>query len=411
MADLFWPGDERAGALLSQQRFLAAMLEVEQQWLSALSACGLAPAGAARSLDDVVGAEDVAELATAAEASGNPVVPLVRLVRQRLGDGPAATWLHRGLTSQDVVDTALVLCLREALVAVLADLRAQSMTLAALAERHRATPMAARTLTQPAVPLTFGLKAATWLDSVIEAAWAVRSAKKRLAVQVGGAAGTLAASTELFRRVGSSDPAAASLALVADLADRLGLPPAAPWHTVRGRLTGAADALVAAGDAWGRIASDVALLGRPEVGELAEPTVPGRGGSSTMPHKANPILSVLLRRHALAAPMLASTMHVAAATYVDERPDGAWHVEWDTLRVLGRRSVVAASQATELLAGLTVHSDRMAEAARRGELLAERRSLDAVVEDQPGGPPYLGATDRIIAQSLARCAQTWKDDG
>ena len=135
MADLFWPGDERAGVLLSQQRFLAAMIEVEQQWLRALSACGLAPAAAARSLDDVVGAADLEELATAAEASGTPVAPLVQLVRRRLGDGPATTWLHRGLTSQDVVDTALVLCLREAMVVVLADLRAQSMTLAALAER------------------------------------------------------------------------------------------------------------------------------------------------------------------------------------------------------------------------------------------------------------------------------------
>ena len=135
----------------------------------------------------------------------------------------------------------------------------------------------------------------------------------------------------------------------ADLAGRLGLADAPPWHTQRRPVTRAGDALVAATDACGRIARDVLVLGRPEIGELSEAV---GGGSSSMPHKANPVLSVLVRRAALTTPQLAATLHLAAADQVDERADGAWHAEWDTLRLLARRTAVAASQTAELLEGL-----------------------------------------------------------
>ena len=149
------------------------------------------------------------------------------------------------------------------------------------------------------------------------------------------------------------------------------------------------------------------LLARPEISELAEPAVDGRGGSSTMPQKANPVLSVLVRRAALAAPALGAQLHVAAASYVDERPDGAWHVEWSAVAQLGRHSVTAASQSAELLAGLHVDTGRMARLvqASGSGLLAEQRSVASLVDGaEPDFDPthYLGSTEEIIDELLAR---------
>jgi 3-carboxy-cis,cis-muconate cycloisomerase len=167
------------------------------------------------------------------------------------------------------------------------------------------------------------------------------------------------------------------------------------------------DALVRCTDAFGHIAGDVLTLSRPEIGELAEATVTGRGGSSTMPHKVNPVLSVLIRRASLAAPLTAAQLHLAAAESRDERPDGAWHLEWPALRTLCRRTVIAAGQTTELLAGLRVHPDRMRATLESAgpDILAERRALDAL----PGGDSsagghtdYLGATNLIIDAVLDR---------
>jgi 3-carboxy-cis,cis-muconate cycloisomerase len=390
MGDLLWPGDERAGTVFTDAALLDAMVATEQAWLDALAAAGLAPAGVV--LTGLVGADDLATLADGAEAGGNPVIGLVRLLRERAH----TPWVHRGLTSQDVVDTALVLCLRDAVSRVRADLARQAVALAGLVRTHRGTVMAGRTLTQHAVPITFGLKAATWLQGVTAAAGRLERCAP-LPVQVGGAAGTLAAPTEL------AGSAVAARALAADTAGRLGLADVGPWHTERSVLTEHADALVGCADAWGRIATDVALLSRPEIGELREAS---GGGSSTMPGKANPVLSVLLRRHALAAPGLAATLHTAASSYGDERPDGAWHAEWDTLRTLARRSVVAASQAADLLEGLVVDAAAMSARAAEADdtLRAEQRSMAT----GDGEPPYLGATDAIIDAALARAATLWK---
>jgi 3-carboxy-cis,cis-muconate cycloisomerase len=391
MTDLLWPGDERAATVFTDAAVLDAMVATEQAWLDALAGAGLAPAGVV--LTGLVGADDLAALAAGAESGGNPVIGLVRLLRERAH----TPWVHRGLTSQDVLDTALVLCLRDAVVRVHADLRRQAVALAGLVREHRGTVMAGRTLTQHAVPITFGLKAATWLQGVTAAAGRLDRCPP-LPAQVGGAAGTLAAPAEI-----AGSPAAAR-ALAAEVARRLGLADAPPWHTERSVLTEHADALVGCADAWGRIASDVALGSRPEVGELREAS---GGGSSTMPGKANPVLSVLLRRHAIAAPGLAATLHSAASAYGDERPDGAWHVEWDTLRTLARRSVVAASQAADLLEGLVVDADRMTGRAAEADetLRAEQRSMS------PGGgePPYLGATDAIVDAALDRARTLWKE--
>lgn len=407
MSALLWPGDHRAGEHLGDAAVLRAALRVESAWLGALAEAGVAPAGAAVDLVAVVGAVDPAALAVAAEAGGNPVIPLLALVRERTAarHPEASRWVHRGLTSQDVLDTALVLAMRDAAGAVLSLMDEQVASLVALSERHRADPMAGRTLTQHAVPITFGLKAAQWLHGVLDARDDLLDARVRLPVQLGGAAGTLAAPAELLRLSGSPVDV---IGLGRDAARRLDLPWSPPWHTDRAPVTRLADALVRSTDAWGRIAADVLLLARPEIAELAEPAVDGRGGSSTMPQKANPVLSVLVRRAALAAPAFAAQLHVAAATSVDERPDGAWHVEWSTLALLGRRALAAASQTAELLAGLHVDTGRMARLVQTAGsgLLAEQRSLAALF-DEPPAPDfdpvhYLGGTDALIDELVAR---------
>ncbi|MDT3444546.1 lyase family protein [Pseudofrankia sp. BMG5.37] len=399
MSDLFWPGDERAGDLVTEASWLAAMARVEQAWLDALARAEIAPTSA--ELTGLVGPDELATVARAAEATGNPVPALVALWRERAA-GPGAHWVHRGLTSQDVIDTSLVLLLRDVVNRVRQEQRDQVGSLAALAHAHRGTVIAGRTLTQHAVPTTFGLKTAGWLTGVLDAADALD--RVALPGQFGGAAGTLSAAVELARLRGVADPVSAVSSAVADAASALSLRPAAPWHTTRTTFTAIGDALVAGTDAWGRLAADVATLSRPEIGELAEPAAGGRGGSSTMPQKRNPVLSVLIRRAALTAPALASTLHLAAALAGDERPDGAWHAEWSTVRDLARRAVVAASHTSELLRGLRVDVNRMratAEAAWPG-LTAERRSVAAFTGGEPCEDGYLGVADDVITAVLAR---------
>jgi 3-carboxy-cis,cis-muconate cycloisomerase len=393
VSDLLWPGDDRAGDVFTDAAVLAAMVRAEAAWLEALIRHGVAPAGARDDLAGLITAGDVPSVATGAEAGGNPLIPLLKLLRSRLEqrNPAAAQWLHKGLTSQDVIDTGLVLCLRDATDRIRDDLASQTDTLVRLADGHRDTLMPGRTLTQYAVPITFGLKAATWLTGILDARDRLATTAV-LPAQVGGAAGSLAAPVAL-----AGSPIAAR-GLVETAAETLGLPVRDPWHTARAPFTGVADALVTCTDAWGRIANDVLVGARPEVHELSEGTVPGRGGSSAMPNKQNPVLSILIRRAALAAPFLAATVHTGAAAAVDERPDGGWHIEWATLRTLARRTVTAGSQTAELLAGLRVETAWMTAnlAAARPGIDAEQRSITDTDD------PYPGATDQIIDAALAR---------
>ena len=402
MADLYWPGDERADDVFSQRAFLAAMVRVESGWLAALVAAGIAPTRARADLAALVVEADLAEVSAAAESGGNPVIPLVDLLRLRGGDAEAASWIHRGLTSQDVVDSALMLCARDALTRIRVDLDRQTAALAALAVQHRGTVMAGRTLTQHAVPITFGLKAAQWLAGLLDAR--DQLAGIRLPAQLGGAAGTLSATVEMARLGDAAEPVKATRSVATEAAAILELDDAVPWHTNRGAVTRLADALIAATGAWGRIANDVLVLARPEIAELAEPM--GRGGSSTMPHKANPILSVLVRRAALAAPALVAQLHLAAAESIDERADGSWHVEWSALATLARRAVVAASQTTELLEGLQVDAARMAANADAAatSLLAEQAAIAERLggETVDGPSAYLGANEELVDAVLER---------
>jgi 3-carboxy-cis,cis-muconate cycloisomerase len=374
MTDLLWPGDHRAGDLFSDGSFVAAMIRVEQAWLRA------------RGFDGSIGyVPDLEALSIASEDGGNPVIPLLAELRG------ASAELHKGLTSQDVLDTALALCLRDAAARIRDDLDKSVTACAALADQHRHTPMAGRTLTQHAIPITFGLKASAWLQGLLDAR--DRLPDTDLPLQLGGAAGSLAAPTAL-----AGSPAKTREWVTATAQD-LGLTVRRPWHTTRSPVAAAGDALVTCTDACGRLANDVLLGARPEFHELIESPDGGRGGSSAMPNKQNPVLAILIKRAALAGPPLAATLHAAAAAAVDERPDGSWHVEWATLRTLARRTVVAVSQTAELLSGLRVDAGAMAatlEAARPG-IDAEQRKY--------GAGTYLGATDDIIDGVLARATK------
>ena len=258
-------------------------------------------------------------------------------------------------------------------------------------------------ITQHAVPITFGLKAAGWLDGVLDALDGIVLARNGLRVQCGGAAGTLAAIAELADDHG--------IDWSAGLAAELSLADSPPWHTRRTPVTVIGDVLVTTTDALGHLASDLVVLSRPEIAEVSEPAGEGRGGSSTMPQKRNPVLAVLIRRAAATAPLLGSQLHLASAQAVDERPEGAWHTEWQPLALLARHAVTAASQAAELLEGLEVHADAMAATVQRAMpgLLAERASIRALTgrpAEAADPSDYLGATQSIIDATLERALRT-----
>ena len=404
MTNLLWPGDQRAGEHMTDRALLVSMVTVESAWLGALTGAGLAPGECSGvDLSGLLGRDDAATVAVAAEDGGNPVIPRVQLLRGR-ADPAISPWIHRGLTSQDVLDTGLMLAVRAVVAELTSQLKQQISTLIELATLHRATPMVARTLTQHAAPTTFGAKVAGWLDGVLDAG--ERLTALAVPIQIGGAAGNLAGAVELAALLADArDPGEVGIELVRSAANTLGLQVRSPWHTTRTPVTAVADALVGCTDCWGRIASDVVTLARPEVGELGEPAGEGRGASSSMPHKQNPVLSILIRRAAIAAPPLAATLHTAAALANDERPDGAWHAEWDTLRTLCRRTVVAGSQCGELLAGLAVNAERMAENLGSADVFGEQRAIADLAGKEPSAT-YLGAAANLIDASLRRARET-----
>lgn len=476
-AGLLSPG--RAGsaaeAATGDAAFLRAMLDAEAALARAQAAVGLAPTAAADAITAAAGTAerfDVRDVALRARAGGNPVIPLVADLTTVLDDEDAAQYVHRGATSQDIVDTAMMLVATRTVPLILADLDRTADTLAALATAHRTTPMAGRTLTQHAVPTTFGLKAAGWLSSVRDAR--TRLAAVRLPVQLGGAAGTLAAfaqSDDAVAGTPESTSTAASCEPVYDLtgaldttldsppeplpdyppatgtdprmdpepelgadpapdepvydltgatptrsveaaaaesseesagpagsaeneteppgADR-GTPgtdngvrllaayavqlrlaePTLPWHTLRTPVADLGSALAFAAGALGKVAADVLVLSRTEIGEVAEAR---GGGSSAMPHKRNPVRATLIAAAARQAPALASVL-LGSLVAEDERPAGPWHAEWQPLRELLRLTGGAAHDAAELAHGLRVFPDRMRDnlGLTHGLLVSER---------------------------------------
>ncbi|MFG2361200.1 3-carboxy-cis,cis-muconate cycloisomerase [Streptomyces mirabilis] len=358
-----WAGSPAASAT-SDSAFLVALLDAEAALTRAQAGLGLAPDAAASAVSAVAAADlDVRSIALRARGGGNPVIPLVADLTAAVGKEYGA-YVHRGATSQDILDTALMLVARRTLDLVLADLERTARALGRLAAAHRDTVMPGRTLTQHAVPTTFGLKAAGWRSLVLDAR--DRLARLRLPAQLGGAAGTLAA----FAAFGAEDPGA----LVAAYAGELDLAePALPWHTLRTPIADLAGGLAFTAGALGKTAADVLTLSRTEIAEVAEGS---GGGSSAMPHKANPVAATVIAASARRAPGLAATLY-GSMVAEDERPAGAWHAEWEPLRELLRLVAGAAHQAAELVEGLRVNADAMRDhlALTHGLIVSERLAV------------------------------------
>ena len=351
-AGLLAPG--RAGsaaeAATGDHAFLQALLDAESALTRAQASSGLAPAEAGRAVTAAAdaGRFDARELALRARSGGNPVIPLVAALSAAV-DEEVRPYVHRGATSQDILDTAAMLVASRTLAIVLGDLGRTADALERLAAGHRDTPMPGRTLTQHAVPTAFGLKAAGWRSLVLDARDRLRAVRDALPVQLGGAAGTLAAFT-----VDTEE--AAGPGLVASYARELDLAePLLPWHTLRTPVADLAGALAFTAGALGKTAADVLTLSRTEIAELSEGS---GGGSSAMPHKANPVRATLIAAAARRAPGAAATLYGSLAAE-DERPAGAWHAEWEPLRDLLRTVGGAARDAVELAEGLKVFPSAM----------------------------------------------------
>lgn len=350
-----------AEAATSDTAVLQALLDAESALTRAQAACGLAPAEAADAVAAVARADrfDARDLALRARSGGNPVIPLVKELTAAVPKEYAG-YVHRGATSQDILDTALMLVATHTLGLIHADLVRTADALARLARAHRSTPMPGRTLTQHAVPTTFGLKAAGWRSLVLDARDRLDGVRRALPCQLGGAAGTLAAFTVYAAAPGTTasgttDHAGVD-ALPAAYATELGLAaPPLPWHTLRTPVADLASALAFTAAALGKSATDVATLSRTEIGEVAEGS---RGGSSAMPHKANPVRATLIASAARRAPALAAILY-GSLTAEDERPSGAWHAEWEPLRELLRLAGGAARDAADLAEHLIVRPEAM----------------------------------------------------
>lgn len=405
-------GVEARGAVpaaVGDDAWLAALLTVEAALARAEAKVGLIAPATATAIAAACRPErfDLAALGAAAPASGNPVVPLVAALRSAVGP-PAAEAVHLGATSQDILDTAAMLVCRSALDAILADLDAAAEAAAGLARAHRDTLMAGRTLLQQAAPTTFGLEAAGWLSGLDAAAAGLRRVRdERLAVQFGGAVGTLAAVDAAGADVGADDGADLGLAARAALAAELGLHDAPlAWHTERTRIGELAGALATASGAIAGSALDVVLLAQTEVGEVREGGAeatgrPARGGSSTLPQKHNPIAAVAALACARQAPGLAATLFSAMAQE-HQRAAGAWHAEWRPLRELCIAVGSAAAWLRDCLERLIVDPERMARNAglTGGAVLSERVVI--------GLTPVLGraSASALVGEALAASARS-----
>jgi len=356
---------------VSERAWLRAMLEAERALAAAEARAGVIPEPPPGVFE--LGDLDGEALARDARRVGNPAEPLVRVLRTR--------WehVHHGATSQDVMDTAAALVAREAGGLAIAELDGLAAECARLAEEHRATVMAARTLLQQAVPTTFGLKAAGWLVAVVQARELVADA--RVPAQLGGAGGTLAA---------LGDRGVEILRLYAE---ELGLPqPVVPWHADRVPIARLGAGLATAAEAAAKIALDVALLAQTEVAEVREPH---EGGSSTMPHKRNPVGSALARACGARAQAAAGVL-LSSLVQEHERAAGAWHAEWGALSDALALTGGAVAWVRQALDGLEVDTERM-RANIRHETLSEAQSFGI---EAAGPEDYLGSAGAFVDRAL-----------
>ncbi|PYX21001.1 MAG: 3-carboxy-cis,cis-muconate cycloisomerase [Acidobacteria bacterium] len=345
-------GSEAVDAIFTDDVRLQRMLDFESALARAEAQLDIIPRSAAAPIASQCRADlfDTESLAQAAVKSGNLAIPMVRQLTELVGkhDKEAMRYVHWGATSQDAIDTGLVLQLRDGFDAIAADLNRLCDALVQLASTHRTTVVPARTWLQQAVPTTFGLKAAGWLDAMTRHRTRLQELRGRvLVLQFGGAAGTLAS---LGQR---------GLDVAKALANELKLDlPNLPWHAHRDRLAEVATFLALLTGTLGKIARDLALQMQTEIAEVSEPAGEGRGGSSTMPHKRNPVACAVVLSAAMRAPALAATM-LTAMSQEHERGLGGWHAEWETLPDLFRLSAGALHRMLGIFVGLEVDTNRM----------------------------------------------------
>ncbi|MDG9883225.1 3-carboxy-cis,cis-muconate cycloisomerase [Pseudomonas sp. GD04058] len=364
--------------IFSDRGRVQGMLDFEAALARAEAAVGVIPAVAVAPIEMACQAEryDFAALAEAIGSAGNSAIPLVKALGKVIASGVAEAerYVHLGATSQDAMDTGLVLQLRDALALIEDELAQLTDVLAKQASAHADTPLAGRTWLQHATPVTLGMKIAGWLGALDRSRQRLAELKPRLlTLQFGGASGTLAA-------LGDK-----ALPIAEALADQLKLGlPEQPWHTQRDRLVEFASVLGLVAGSLGKMGRDVSLLMQTEAGEVFEPSAPGKGGSSTMPHKRNPVGAAVLIGAATRVPGLIATLY-SAMPQEHERSLGLWHAEWETLPEICCLVSGALRQARIIAEGLEVDAERM------------RRNLDLTQ-----GLVLAEAVSIVLAQRLGR---------
>lgn len=352
--------------IFSAESTLQRMLDVEAALARALAAEGVIPASAVDPWVRCCQSDqiDLPALVMAAQEAGNIAIPMVKQLTAAVAamDADAARYVHWGATSQDVIDTGRVLQLRDAIHVITHELAALTDALAVLAKSYRDTPMMGRTWLQHALPITFGLKLAGWLDALLRHQQRLHSCREQVGVlQFGGASGTLASlGTHAL-------PVTQAMARDLELST-----PVLPWHSHRDRFVECATTLGMLTGTLGKIARDISLLSQTEIAELAEPSAPGRGGSSSMPHKRNPVGSAAVLSAAMRVPSLVATL-LSAMPNEHERALGGWQAEWETLPEIVSLSAAALAHLRGVIDGLNVDTKRMRRNmdASRGMVMAE----------------------------------------
>jgi 3-carboxy-cis,cis-muconate cycloisomerase len=384
--------------VFSDRHRLQRMLDFEAALARALVAIGIAPSGVIAPIESQCHVElfDMESLARATALSGNLAIPMAKALTEFVAksDAQAASFVHWGATSQDAIDTGLVLQLREALDLIDRDLAHLSASLAGLAAAHKSTLVAGRTWLQQGPPVTLGLKAAGWLAAVERHRERLNHSRKQvLVLQFGGAVGTLAA-------VGDR-----GLDLAAALASDLKLDlPELPWHSHRDRLAEVAASLGLLVGSLGKIGRDISLMSQTEIDEVLEPSGEGRGGSSTMPHKRNPVSSAVILAAALRVPALVSIL-LTSLVQEHERGLGGWHAEWETLPEIFRLAAGSLAHMKQVVDGLEVHPDKMLQNVNqtRGLVLAE--AVAFALRKKVGREK----SHKIVEEAARRAAQDGRD--
>ena len=380
--------------VFSDAERVQAILQFEAALARAEAAVGIIPEANARSISAKCRVEnfDLGLIAHEAARAGNLAIPVVKHLTEAVAkdEKDAARFVHWGATSQDAIDTSVVLQLRRALELFDQDLQRLTGTLVSLAEKHRATPMVARTWMQQALPTTFGFVVAGWLDAILRHRVRLAEIRRRIfTLQFGGAVGTLAA-------LGSNGPAVAK-ALAHEL--NLEMPPV-PWHAHRDRIAEVATTLGLCMGTLGKIARDISLHTQTEVAELFEPAGEGRGGSSTMPHKRNPVTCAVVLAAAQRVPGLVATL-LGAMVQEEERGLGGWHAEWETLPQLVCLVGGALHHLADMLPGLEVDTTRMRENMEITHGLIFAEAVSMALGDRMGKMPAHMLVEAACKKALA----------